>query len=125
MNDNEQAGNQVPNAIPVVARFGASFHRWQQWSGSIELRYFSSYPLSQDGTLVAPSATVANFRIQRELTPNYFVSLDILNLLNSQYFDIAYQQDYQISASSQPVASGITIHPGEPRQIRLGLHIRF
>ena len=125
MDDNEQAGNQVPNAIPVVARFGASFHRWQQWSGSIELRYFSSYPLSQDGTLVAPSTTVANFRIQRELTPNYFVSLDILNLLNSQYFDIAYQQDYQISASSQPVASGITIHPGEPRQIRLGLHIRF
>ncbi len=57
---------------------------------------------------------VSNLRVQRELSPHAAVSLDVLNLFNRQYFDIAYQQDYQASPGSAPVPAGVTVHPGEP-----------
>ncbi|PUA19142.1 TonB-dependent receptor [Glaciimonas sp. PCH181] len=75
--------------------------------------------------MTAPSAIVTNLRMQRELSRNVAVSLDMLNLFNRQYYDIAYQQDYQVSPTSPAVPGGITVHPGEPRQLRLTLRFTY
>ena len=40
-------------------------------------------------------------RIQHEFSANAAVALDVLNLLDRQYYDIAYQQDYR-SLPSDP-----------------------
>jgi len=124
-NDNGDIGNYIPNAVPFVGRGGIFVQHLGPWSGGIETRYLSSYPISQDGSLVAPSAIVTNLRIQRQLAPKAALSLDILNLFNHDYYDIAYEQDYQVSPTSPVVPDGITVHPGEPREFRITLKLQF
>lgn len=125
MNDNGSIGNLIPNTVSRVARFGVTIHDFGPWSAVAETRYIGSYPLSQDGSLTAPSSLVTNLRIGREISPKTTVSLDALNLFNRQYYDIAYQQDYRITPGSPVVPSGITVHPGEPRQLRLTLKFNY
>lgn len=125
INDNGSTGNLIPNAVSKVGLIRTTLHDLGFWTAGLETRYIGSYPLSQDGSLTAPSATVTNLRVQRKLSPDVALSLDLLNLLNRQYYDIAYQQDYRVSAASLIVPSGITVHPGEPRQLRVSLRIAY
>ncbi len=125
MNDNGQSGDDIPNAVAKVASFAISMQRLGAWSGELDTRYVGSYPLSQDGKLVGPATMVSNLRIQRTLSPNVIFSLDVLNLFNRQYDDISYEQDYRVTPTSPVVPTGITVHPGEPRQARLTLRVRY
>jgi hypothetical protein len=125
MNANGQYGNMIPNAVGKIGLLGATVLASDSWSGGVEARYIGSYPLSQDGSLAAPSAFVTNLRVKHALSRDLSLSLDVMNLFNRQYFDIAYQQDYQISPSGPVVPSGITVHPGEPREVRATLMIRY
>lgn len=124
-NANGDIGNFIPNAVGKVALLRATVHKLGPWSASLETRYIGSYPLAQDNTLKAPSAIVTNLRVGRQLTSNCSVSVDALNLFNRQYYDIAYEQDYQVSSNSPVVPAGVTVHPGEPRQLRVSLHYNF
>ena len=125
MNDNGSAGDLIPNAVNKIALVRAAIHDVGPWLAGIETRYIGQYPLAQDGSLTAPSAIVTNVRVRREISPRMTISLDALNLFNRQYYDIAYQQDYQVSPTSPVVPSGVTVHPGEPRQFRVTLGIKF
>jgi hypothetical protein len=122
---NAQPGDQIPNAVGKVALFAATVNGYDGWSGGIETRYIGPYPLSQDGSLVAPSAVITNLRAQRVLTQSASLTMDVLNLFSRDYYDIAYAQDYQVSATSPVVPDGITVHPGEPRQLRVSLSVRY
>lgn len=124
-NDNGDFGDQIPNAVSKVASVGISAHDLGPWSGDLKFRYIDGYPLTQDGSLRAPSALVANLRVQRQLNDWAALSLDMLNLFDRKYYDIAYGQDYQISPSRPLVSSGITVHPGEPRELRLTLRLKL
>jgi outer membrane receptor protein involved in Fe transport len=124
-NDNGQIGDYIPNAVSRVALFGVTAHEMGPWSGGLVTRYIGPYPLSQDGSLRAPSATVTNLRVRRELTSSVSVTLDALNLFDRKYYDIAYQQDYQSSTTSPVVPNGVTVHPGEPRQVRVSLNVKL
>ena len=125
MNANGQIGDLIPNAVGKVASFGVTLNHYGPWSGELDTRYIGSYPLSQDGTLVAPSAIVTNLRVTRNITPAVDLTMDVLNLFNREYYDIAYEQDYRVTPTSPIVPTGITVHPGEPREARLTLKIRF
>lgn len=124
-NDNGELGNHIPNAVPKVASIGVSVHDVDDWSGDIKLRYIGKYPLSQDNTLVGSSAIVTNLRLQRMLTPALSLTLDVLNLFDRKYYDIEYQQDYRASLASASVPGGITVHPGEPREVRLSVNLKL
>jgi outer membrane receptor protein involved in Fe transport len=124
-NDNGASGDLIPNAVAKVALFRATLHDLGPWSAGWETRYIGPYPLSQDGSLTAQSATVTNLRVQRELTRGVTLSLDAINVFNRRYYDIAYEQDYRASPTSPVVPNGITVHPGEPRQLRLTLRLKF
>jgi hypothetical protein len=63
--------------------------------------------------------------LQRELSPGFGVSLDLLNLFDRAYWDIAYEQDCPVSPTSPIVPNGITVHPGELREARLSLRLKF
>ena len=112
------------NAVAKVASVGLSVHDGR-WSGDVKLRYIGGYPLSQDGILRSSSATVTNLRLQRELSSGAALSLDVLNLFDHHYYDVAYEQDYRVTPDSPLVPDGVTVHPGEPRQFRLTLALRF
>jgi len=124
-NDNGELGDHIPNAVPKVASLGLTVHDVDNWSGDIKLRYIGKYPLSQDNTLVGSSAIVTNLRLQRTLTSSVSLTLDVLNLFDRRYYDIEYEQDYRASLASAPVPDGITVHPGEPREVRLSLDLKL
>ena len=125
MNANGAPGDYIPNAVAKVATFGATVHRGP-WSGGMDWRYIGPYPLTQDGSQMAQSALVANLKIKRQLSPWVDMSLDVLNVFNRSYYDIAYNQDYQTSPSISTLnLNGITVHPGEPRQLRISLMMKF
>ena len=73
---------------------------------------------------MAPSTNLTNLRLHYEIDSNTAIALDVLNVFNREYYDIAYAQDYRVSPASPLVPSGITVHPGEPRQLRLTLMIK-
>ena len=125
MNDNGEVGNHIPNAVGKVGLFRVTLQHLGPWSMGWETRYMGAYPLTQDGSQVAPSAVVSNFRLKRRMNPSTQLSMDVLNVFNRQYFDVAYSQDYQLSRTASPEPQGITFHPGEPRQLRLGVSISF
>jgi hypothetical protein len=124
-NDNGELGNHIQNAVPKVGSIGLTVHDLDDWSGDIKLRYIGKYPLSQDNTLVGSSAVVTNLRVSRAITPAVSLSLDVLNMFDRRYYDIEYQQDYRTSLTSATVPSGITVHPGEPREVRLSLDLKL
>ena len=124
MNDNGATGDLIPNAVSKLGLFEATAHQGA-WSGGIETRYISEYPLTQVGSLMAPSSSVTNLRVQHEVSQELTVQMDVLNLFNRHYYDIAYAQDYQVTYTSPVVPSGITVHPGEPLQFRVTAKLRF
>jgi hypothetical protein len=124
-NDNGQLGDFIPNAVSKVARLRATAKALGPWLADAETRFIGSYPLSQDGKLTTPSATVTNVRVQRVMAPNCDLMLDLLNVFNRQYFDIAYEQDYRVSLHSPIVPDGVSVHPGEPRELRVSLRLKF
>jgi len=124
-NDNGDVGNAIPNAVPKVATFGATFKPAGPWSGGIMARYMGGYPLSQDASLTAPAAIVTNVLLQRVISASVTLRLEALNVFDRQYVDIAYQQDYRVAPTSPTVPAGVTVHPGEPRQFRMALNVRF
>lgn len=125
MNDNGALGDAIPNAVSKVFSWAATA-RQGSWSAGLNWRYIGPYPLTQDGSQTAPSALVTNFRLRNQITPAVGWSLEVLNLFNRAYYDIAYNQDYQSSPSLSTLnPNGITVHPGEPRQLRLSLNISF
>ena len=121
--ENGETGSDIPNAVPRVASIGLTAHDLAAWSGSLKLRYIGKYPLSQDGTLMGPSSTVTDLRLARSINADLTLSLDVLNLFDRRYYDIAYQQDYRVLPTSAPVPSGITVHPGEPREFRVTMMV--
>jgi len=127
MNDNGQLGDMIPNAVNKVGLLSVTARNIGPWSGSLQTRYIGSYPLTQDGSQVAPDALVTNLKVQRALDKDTDVALDILNLFNHHYYDIAYNQDYQTTAYNPATLNlnGITVHPGEPREYRVTLKYKF
>ncbi len=121
---NGEAGNHIPNAVDGVASLGVGA-RSGAWSGDLKWRYIGSYPLNQRGSLRAPAAVTANLRVQRELGAHAQLSLDVFNLFDRKFYDIAYAQSYRIAADAADVGEGITLHPGGPRSVRLNLRWNF
>jgi hypothetical protein len=124
-NDNGAIGDQIPNAVSKVASVGFTVQHVGPWSADIKALYIGGYPLSQDGALRAHSSFITNLRLQRELTPRASLSLDVLNIFDRKYFEIAYGQEYQISPTSPVVLNGVTVHPGEPREVRLTVSLKL
>ena len=124
VNDNRSLGDLVPNAISKVASFGVTVFEGP-WSGGVTARYFGPYPLTQDGSLTAPSSFTTNVRLQNQLSPRVALALDILNVFDRKNYDIGYGQDFQVSPASAPVPSGITVHPAEPLELRLTLKVEI
>jgi outer membrane receptor for monomeric catechols len=124
-NANGDAGDLIGNAVGRVGLFGVTVHELGPWSAGLITRYIGSYPLSQDGALTAPSSWVANLQVRRALTPRVSLQLDVLNLFDRRFYDIAYEQDYRVSPAAPVVPDGETVHPGEPRAFRVSVNVKL
>ena len=121
----DPGGNFIGNAVSRVGLLGVTVHQLGPWSAGLVTRFIGAYPLSRDGTLTAPSTIVSNLQVRHDLTPRVSVQLDVLNLFDRRFYDIAYEQDYRVSPSAPVVPSGVTVHPGEPRAVRVSVNFRL
>jgi hypothetical protein len=62
-------------------------------------------------------------QVRRVITPRFAVTLDVLNLFDRKFYDIAYEQDCRLTPTGPVVPNGVTVHPGEPRALRLTLNV--
>jgi outer membrane receptor for monomeric catechols len=124
-NANGEVGDHIANAVGRVGSFGVTLHRLGPWSAGLITRYIGAWPLSQDGALTAPSSWITNLQVRRDLEPRVALTLVVLNLFNRRFLDIACEQDYRASPTSPVVPDGVTVHPGEPRQLRVTLSVRL
>ncbi|MDP9123172.1 MAG: TonB-dependent receptor [Pseudomonadota bacterium] len=124
-NVNGEEGNFIANAVSRVGLLGITLPRLGPWSAGLVTRFIGSYPLSQDGKLTTPGAIVSNLQVKRDLAPGCAVSVDVLNLFNRRFYDMAYEQDYRVSPTSPVVPGGVTVHPGELREFRVSLNFRI
>ena len=122
---NGEPGNFIGNAVSRVGLLGVTLHQLGPWSAGLVTRFIGAYPLSQDGRLTARSAIVSNLLVRRDLTPRVSILLDVLNLFDRKFYDIAYEQDYRVSPTAAIVPSGVTVHPGEPRAVRVAVNFKL
>ncbi len=122
---NGGTGNDIGNAVSRVGLFGVTVHQLGPWSAGLITRFIGAYPLSQDGMLTAPSAIVSNLLVKRALTPRVTLQLDVLDLFDRKFYDIAYEQDYRVAPTAPVVPTGETVHPGEPREFRVSLNFKL
>jgi len=122
---NGQMGDEIPNAVSRVGLLGITVHQLGPWSAGLVTRFIGSYPLSQDGSLRNAAAAVSNLQLKRDITPRCSVAIDVLNLFDRKFFDIAYEQDYALAPHGTVYPTGETVHPGEPRALRVSLNLKL
>ncbi len=129
----DPVGNNIPGAVPFVAQLGATVQDFGRWSGSLQLRYVSPYPLIEDNSVRSDPSTIANVRIGYKLDQTWNAHLDILNLFNSEAHDIDYYYCSRLKTDTNLVPCGgaaggvndIHFHPAEPRQFRFTVTAHF
>ena len=119
------AGPYIPGAIPVTAHFGAAIQNLGPWSGALEFRYFSSYPLIEDNSVRSNPSLLVNLRAGYQFNKTWSAHLDILNLFNAQANDITYFYTSRLQGEPPEGVDDIHFHPAEPRQLRFTVVARF
>ena len=117
-------GREIPGAVEHVLQAGVSLTDWKGWYGSLRLRYFGERPLVEDGSVEADATTVVNLLVGRQLAPNWRLSAELLNLLDSRDHDIDYFYASQLPGEAEAVED-VHYHIMEPRTLRLGLTWSF
>jgi outer membrane receptor protein involved in Fe transport len=117
-------GNAIPGALEDVFSVGLSLMQDQGWYGSLRWRYFGERPLEENDIVRSDATSVINLRAGYQWS-QWKVTLDALNLLDSDDRDIEY---YYASRLTGEPAEGIEdshYHVMEPRTVRLNIGCRF
>ena len=114
--------DDVPGALRHVFSGGVGFRRANGFHGYLRARHFGDYKL--DGGVDARGSTLLNARLGYAFSDRLSVTLDVLNLLDSDDRDIQYFYESQLIGESSPVED-IHFHVFEPRALRAYLEYTF
>lgn len=123
--DDDPAGERIPGALEHVVALGVTVHRLAGWSGGLRLRYFSDYPLIEDGSVRAGSTAVLNARVGYDFPNGLSLVLDGFNLLDRDDADIAYFYASRLPGETAEGVEDIHFHPVERPAARLSLQWTF
>ena len=123
--DNDPAGNAIPNAVQKVANFTFAVRHGGPWSGSLGVRYIGTAPLIEDSSVRSKASVTANLRVNRKISSDLDVALDILNLTDRKNNDISYVYSSRVAGEPPQGVPGVHVHPAEPRTFRATAKIRF
>lgn len=87
--------------------------------GAVRLRHIGGYPLTEDGSQRAPSASQINLAAGYRLTNGLLVEASLLNATNARDNDIAYYYASRLQGEPAGGVEDTHFHPVEPRQIRI------
>lgn len=116
--------DQIGNAVERTASLGMIVDDLNNWSGGIRLRYLGEAPLTEARLPRSESTFLMNAQASYRFTPNLSVTLELLNVLDSDDRDITYFYESQLPGEAAPVED-IHFHPVEPRSVRVSIHARF
>jgi outer membrane cobalamin receptor len=122
--DNDPSGNYIANAVQKVANLTFALRNFGDWSSSLGVRYIGAAPLIEDNSVRSSSSVTSNLRINRKISNDLNVALDILNLTDRKNNDISYYYTSRVSGEQVGV-DGVHVHPAEPRTIRVTAQMRF
>lgn len=115
--------DRIPNTVEGVAAAGVTWLPGDGWEGSLRVRYLGPGPLIEDNSVRAPSTTLVNAGISKDLG-SFEIGLDILNLLDADDYDMVYFYESQLATEASPVAD-IHFHPTHPRTFVLNLKAKY
>jgi len=123
--NSDAAGSHIANAVQRVANLTMAWRKVGPWSGSVGLRYIGPAPLVEDNSVrSAPSLTV-NLRVNRKLSNDWDVALDVLNLTNRQNNDISYYYTSRLAGEPVGGVGDVHVHPADPRTVRVTFKRQF
>ena len=117
-------GPHIPGGIERTLSVGATWDNGGAWSGGTRLRYFGPRALIEDNSVRSKASTIVNLQAGYRIDRKTKLSLDILNVFDSNVSDIDYLYESQLAAEPAPV-NDIHTHPSEPRALRLTLRVQF
>jgi outer membrane receptor protein involved in Fe transport len=123
--DNDPAGNRIPNAVQSVANLTFALRNSGPWSGSLGVRYIGAAPLVEDNAVRSIASVTTNLRVNRKVSRNLNVALDVLNLTDRKNNDISYHYTSRVAGEPLGGVDGVHVHPAEPRTIRVTARMRF
>jgi hypothetical protein len=113
----------VPGSIGSVLSLGLSTRGDSGAFGSLRLRYFGPRDLDENGTVRSDNSLALNLRAGLE-RGDISVTVDVLNLLDSDDHDITYWYESRLRGEAQPVPD-LHYHVMEPRSVRVSAGYRF
>jgi outer membrane receptor protein involved in Fe transport len=114
--------DRIPGSVEEVVSGGAVV-RLGDVTGSLRVRHFGEAPLIEDGSASSDPTTLVNLGASWDIG-RWTLSASVLNLFDAEDADITYFYESQLAGEPAPVA-GRHLHPVEPRQVRLGMRMRF
>lgn len=118
------ANNRIGNAVERTASMGMIVDDLNNWSGGIRLRYLGDAPLTEARLPRSESTFLMNAQTTYQFTSGLSVSLELMNVLDSDDRDITYFYESQLPGEAAPVED-IHFHPVEPRSVRVSIQARF
>jgi len=116
-------GDEIPGALDTVASVGLSSQFKSGWLGSVRVRHFGKRPLEENGEITSDSSTIVNLRVGYQWQ-KVKLTMDILNLFDSDDRDIDYFYASQLSGEVAPVED-IHFHVMEPRTVRVYVNYEY
>jgi hypothetical protein len=117
-------GTFIPEAATWVASAGVTLGEDLGWFGALRWRYFGPRPLIEDGSVYSAPTSLFDARLGYKFGSGLKITLDALNLLNTQAEQITYYYQSQLQGESGPV-NDTHFHPVEPLAFRLTIAKAF
>ncbi len=118
------AADRIPNSVDRTASLGLIVNELGKWSGGLRVRYLGEAPLIEDNSVTSESTVLVNAQATYALNPDWAVTLEVLDLFDSQDNDITYFYESQLAGEAVP-QEDLHFHPVEPRSVRVTLQARF
>lgn len=116
--------DRIGNAVKHTASLGMIVNDLNNWSGGIRMRYLGEAPLGEASRPKSESTFLVNAQTSYQFNPGLSVTLELLNVLDSDDRDITYFYESQLPGETAPIED-IHFHPVEPRTVRLSLQMKF
>ncbi|MEL6615044.1 MAG: TonB-dependent receptor [Bacteroidota bacterium] len=116
--------DRIENSIGRVVSGGVYAGRETGPLAAVQLRHFGPRPLTGDGSVTAPAATLLHAKVGYR-TGALGLSLDLLNALDSQAADVSYFYASRLPGEAAAGVEDVHFHPVQPRTVRLTALVRF
>jgi hypothetical protein len=122
--DDDPAGDRIPGALERVVAAAVSVEGGP-WSAGLRLRYFSGYPLIEDGAIRTGASALLNGRIGFAVAEPVQLRVEAFNLLDRHDSDVEYLYASRLPGEALDGAEDVHFHPVEKRSVRVTLDVAF